>query len=105
MPRASVTAWKSDPIRAEYYRQRAIRAHRELEEHRAKYIDRKTLERELKSFCVILKNRITQSKLDANLKSELCDDIRDYVQKVNNGPNGNGQKPTSNRGRAKRRKG
>jgi hypothetical protein len=91
MPRVT-ESWRSNPYRAEYYRQRTIKVQMELQRFRERYVSPKKFVADLGKFCQALESRITQSALPTELKSELRSDISDFIRKAKrNGQSADGQ--------------
>jgi hypothetical protein len=99
----STPAW-ANKARCDYYRLRAEKLERINREEAARYMPAAELSKSVRAFCEVIGTRIARSRLPTELKSELKEDIADFLKRSKGGSNGNGQKPKSNRGRPKRRK-
>jgi hypothetical protein len=100
MPRVT-QAWKSNPERSRYYRLRADRLEQQNAEARAQYVQAGTIGKDLAAFCNALQARIDRSALATATKSELAEDISDFVSKSVNGQNGKAARNPNRRHRAK----
>jgi hypothetical protein len=75
-------AWDEvDKDRGRYYKARADKIELENKLARGEYVDAIDIKTEMTEFCRMLRQKILQSELPANLQDELLDDIGDYLKK------------------------
>jgi hypothetical protein len=98
MPRVT-QAWKNNPQRNRYYKLRADKLEMENRLAREGDVEAKTIKKDLASFCGAIRARIDASELEPNLKSELSEDITDWLTKVPLNGQSNGKSRSTRRGR------
>jgi hypothetical protein len=84
-------AWKSNPDRSCYYRLRADKLEMENDRAREEYVQVKTIKKDLANFCGAIQARIDASDLDPAIKTELREDVADWLSRLSL-PGSNGQR-------------